>query len=26
LSILAPPPEDPVWNEWLRIEVGLAEP
>jgi 23S rRNA pseudouridine1911/1915/1917 synthase len=24
LSILAPPPEDPLWNEWLRVENNLV--
>lgn len=26
ITILAPPPDDPIWNEWLRIEAGIAEP
>jgi hypothetical protein len=24
MSILAPPPEDPLWNEWLRVENNLV--
>jgi 23S rRNA pseudouridine1911/1915/1917 synthase len=24
ISILAPPPEDPLWNEWLRVENDLV--
>jgi 23S rRNA pseudouridine1911/1915/1917 synthase len=25
MSILAPLPDDPVWNEWLRIDNGLTD-
>lgn len=25
ISILAPPPDDPVWNEWLRLECDLVD-
>jgi hypothetical protein len=24
ISIIAPPPEDAIWDEWVRQEHGLA--
>lgn len=25
VTVIAPPPDDPVWNAWLRLDLGLTD-
>ena len=25
VTVIAPPPDDPIWNAWLRLDLGLSD-
>lgn len=25
VTVIAPPPDDPIWNAWLRLDMGLSD-